>query len=91
MELKVDWDEILQKLNDIEEKRAFEKLKEDRKIEPVVLIAHPKFIPMIREARAKGANVAVLWSRFSDEDKIYQVTDPIIRENIIEICERRNL
>ena len=91
MELKVDWDEILQKLNEIEEKRAFEKLKEDRKIEPVVLIAHPKFSPIIREARAKGADIAVLWSRSSDEDKIYQVIDPKIRENIIEMCERRDL
>ena len=85
MAFYTDWDEELKRMNDVQEQAAFQKLKEDRKIEPVVLIAHPKFKSVIHEARKRGADLVVLWSPYSDEDKIYQVTDPTLRDQIIEI------
>lgn len=85
----VDWDEVLQRMREIQEQRALQKLKEDRKIEPVVLIAHPKFKPVIAEARKQGADITVLYSYFADEDKLYQVIDPAVRKQIIELLGRR--
>lgn len=72
-----------------QEKEAFQRLKEEQKILPVVLIAHPKFKPVIAEARTRGADLTVLWSYYSDDDKIYQVTDPTLRDQIIEITRRQ--
>lgn len=85
----VDWDEMLQRIKEIQEQKAFLKLKEERKIEPVVLIAHPKFKSAIHEAREQGADITVLYSCYADEDKIYQVTDPAVRKQIIELLGRR--
>lgn len=90
MTLNADyWDEVLQRMREIQEQGAFQKLKEDGKIEPVVLIAHPKFKPVIAEAREKGADITVLYSCYADEDNIYQVTDPAVRKQIIELLGRR--
>lgn len=89
MTLNVDWDEVLQRMKEIQEQRAFQKLKEDKKIEPVVLIAHPKFKSAIHEARKKGADIAVLYSCYADEDNIFQVTDPATKNQILEILGRR--
>ena len=79
------FDEITRFNLETQEKEAFQRLKEEEKILPVVLIAHPKFKPVIAEARKRGADLAVLWSPYSAEDKMYQVTDPTLRDRIIEI------
>lgn len=83
------FDEITRFNLEAQEKEAFQRLKEEKKILPVVLIAHPKFKPVIAEARKRGADLAVLWSSYSDDDKIYQVTDPTLRDQIIEIVGRQ--
>lgn len=83
------FDEITRFNLEAQEKEAFQRLKEEQKILPVVLIAHPKFKPVIVEARTRGADLAVLWSYYSDDDKIYQVTDPTLRDQIIEIARRQ--
>ena len=83
------FDEISKFNLEEQEKEAFQRLKEEKKILPVVLIAHPKFKPVIAEARTRGADLAVLWSSYSDDDKIYQVTDPTLRDQIIEIVRRQ--
>lgn len=84
------FDEIAKFNLEEQEKEAFQRLKEEQKILPVVLIAHPKFKPVIAEARKRGADLAVLWSSYSAEDKIYQVEDPILRDQIIEIVGRQS-
>lgn len=78
------WDEICRYNAELQEREIFQRLKDEEKIQPVVLIANPVFMPLISEARSKGVDVAVLWSGCSDKDKIYQVTDPELRKIILE-------
>lgn len=82
------YDEIAQHYVEVQEREAFQRLKDEEKIQPVVLIANPVFMPLISEVRSKGVNVAVLWSNYSDKDKMYHVTDPEIRKAILENLAR---
>lgn len=88
MDFKDYWDEICQYNAEVQEREAFQRLKDEEKIQPVVLIANPVFMPLISEVRSKGVNVAVLWSNYSDKDKMYQVTDPELRKAILENLAR---
>lgn len=84
------YDEIAQHYVEVQEREAFQRLKDEEKIQPVVLIANPIFMPLISEVRLKGVNVAVLWSSYSDKDKMYQVTDPELRKAILENIGRQS-
>lgn len=84
MDIKDYWDEICRYNVEVQEREVFQRLKDEEKIQPVVLIANPIFMPLISEARSKGVNVVVLWSNYSDKDKMYQVTDPELRKAILE-------
>lgn len=82
------YDEVYQYYAEARERETLQRLKDEEKIQPAALIANPVFMPLIAEIRAKGVNVAVLWSSYSDKDKIYQVTDPALRKAIIENLAR---
>lgn len=84
MEQKDYWDEVCRYNIEFQERETFQHLKDEDKIQPVVLIANPVFMPLISEVKSKGVNVAVLWSNYSDKDKMYQVTDPELRKTILE-------
>lgn len=80
------WDEVLRHSAELEEKAVLRELEESRKLIPVVLIANPKYNSEINAAINKGADIVVMWSRCCEEDKVYQVIDPVLREQIIEQC-----
>jgi len=88
MDFKDYWDEVCRYNAELQERETFQRLKDEDKIQPVVLIANPVFMPLISEVKSKGVNVTVLWSNYSDKDKMYQVTDPELRKTILEIIER---
>lgn len=88
MDFKDYWDEVCRYNAEFQERETLQRLKDEDKIQPVVLIANPVFMPLISEAKSKGVNVSVLWSNYSDKDKMYQVTDPELRKTILEVIAR---
>jgi hypothetical protein len=84
------YDKVLKEVEEESEKRCFQECKDTGKICDTVLIASRKqqkwLVPLIKLGLIK----AVLWTDLA-EDKVYQVMDPLLRENIIRMNERINL
>ena len=83
-------DKVIREMVEDSERRRFQKCKDSNKICDTVLIASRKqqqwLVPLIKLGLIK----AVLWTDLA-EDKVYQVMDPIMRENIIKMNEEFNL
>lgn len=83
-------DKVIREMLEDSEKRAFQECLDGDKIIETVLIASRKqqqwLVPLIKLGIVK----AVLWTDLA-EDKVYQVMDPIMRENIIKMNEEFNL
>ena len=83
-------DKVIKEMQEESEKRIFQKCKDSNKICDTVLIASRKqqqwIVPLIKLGLIK----AVLWTNVA-EDKVYQVMDPALRENIIRMNEEINL
>lgn len=84
------FDEVVKRMEEESEKRAFQECKDTDKICDTVLIASRKqqqwIVPLIKLGLIK----AVLWTDLAG-DTVYQVTDPLLRENIIRMNEEINL
>lgn len=84
------YDKVLKEVEEESEKRAFQECKDTGKICDTVLMASRKqqqwIVPLIKLGLVK----AVLWTDLVG-DKVYQVMDPILRENIIKMNEEINL
>ena len=81
-------EKIIKEIQEKQEKEVFSEMKATHKIEPLVLIAHPKHADAVLLLKNSGVDVVVLWSYNVEEDKLYQVTDPTLRANIIESQRR---
>ena len=84
------YDKVLKEIEEESEKRGFKECKDTGKICDTVLIASRKqqqwIVPLIKLGLVK----AVLWTDLVG-DKVYQVMDPVMRENIIKMNEEINL
>lgn len=80
---------LYQKLKEQEEKDAIQEFKDSHKIESIVLIANPKHKDFIADLKASGIDVSVAFSPCVEENKIYQVMEPELRQNIIEMDKER--
>ena len=84
------YDKIVKAIEEESEKRGFQECKDTGKICDTVLIASREqqqwLVPLIKLGLIK----AVLWTDLA-EGKVYQVMDPVLRENIIKMNEVINL
>lgn len=80
---------IIEEIQEESEKRVFQECKDTGKLCDTVLIASRSqqqwLVPLIKLGLIK----AVLWTDLA-EDTVYQVMDPVLRENIIRMNEEIN-
>ena len=78
-----EWDDILKKMQEEKEQQNFQDVKEQGRIDEVILIANPKHKGILSDALYQiTGRVDVVWSSVCEEDKLYMITDKETNENI---------
>lgn len=75
----MEFEEIIKKFIEINEKALLQEALNTKKIEEAVLIMHPKHKRIVVESNIRSA---ILWHPYCPEDKVYMITDDKIKEQI---------
>lgn len=80
---KMTIEKIIKKLNQLEELKKMQELKEAKMIKEAVLIMNPKKAKIVKELEIKY----VIFSDACEENKIYQITDKNLAQEIKDILD----
>lgn len=79
------WDDILEKMQEENDKRSFQDAKDQSKIDEVILIANPKHKGILSDVLYQiTGRIDVIWASVCEEDKLYMITDKETIKNIRE-------
>lgn len=79
------FDNILEKMREENDKRIYQDVKDQGRIDEAILIAHPKHKDILGDALYQiTGRIDVVWSSVCEEDKLYMITDKETIKNIRE-------
>ena len=80
-----EFDKMLSQMNKNIEEKIFQDVKDQGRIDEVILIANPKHEGILSDALYQiTGRIDVLWSSVCEEDKLYMITDKKVIKNIRE-------